>query len=161
MLESDLSSSIPVPSSNSVTFRSTVNPALQDNVLLPEGFTENVFHVGNGKELRSIVNHGVIPGGVSLRTGRQAVCFTIVIPMDNQDWLRGNPMRLVTSKNRATQKYFGKRLQNTVFWCNLKLAQQRGLQFYQTRSNAVVLYDTLPAACIEKATCMKTKGSAL
>ena len=45
----------------------------QDNVLLPQGFTEFFYHVGNGKELRSIVNHGLIPGRVSLRTGRQAV----------------------------------------------------------------------------------------
>ena len=28
---------------------STINPALQDNVLLPEGFTEYIYHVGNGK----------------------------------------------------------------------------------------------------------------
>ena len=48
-----------------------------------------------------------------------------------------------------------KRFQNTGFWCNLELAQKRGLQFYQTRSHAVVLYNTLPAACIEKAVCMK------
>ena len=64
---------------------STNNLALQDNVLLPEGFTEYIYHVRNGKELRSIVNHGLIPGGVSLRTGTQAVFFTIVNPMDNQD----------------------------------------------------------------------------
>ena len=31
--------------------------------------------------------HGKIPGGVSLRTGRQAVLFNIVNPMDNQDGL--------------------------------------------------------------------------
>ena len=37
----------------------------------------------------------------------------------------------------------------------MKLAQERGLQFYQTRSHAVVLYNTLPAACTEKAVCMK------
>ena len=37
------------------------------------------------KELRSKVNHGLISGGVSLRTVRQAVFFTIVIPIDNQD----------------------------------------------------------------------------
>ena len=43
------------------------------------------------------------------------------------------------------------------FSCNLKLAQQRGPQFNQTRSNAVILYDTLPAEFIEKAICMKTK----
>ena len=67
---------------------STINPALQDNVLLPEGFTEKIYHVGNGKELRSIVNHGLIPGGVSLRTGRHDVLFPVVNPMDNQDGLR-------------------------------------------------------------------------
>ena len=58
---------------------------MQDNVLLPEGLTEFFDHVGNGKELRSMVNHGLIPGGVSLRTGRQAVFFTVVNPMDYQD----------------------------------------------------------------------------
>ena len=31
------------------------------------------------------MNHGLIPGGVSLRTGRQAVFFTVVNSMDNQD----------------------------------------------------------------------------
>ena len=48
-------------------------------------------------------------------------------------------------------------MQNKVFWCNLKFAQHSGLRFYQTRSNAVILYDTLPAEFIEKAICMKTK----
>ena len=37
------------------------------------------------------------------------------------------------------------------------LAQKRGLQFYQTRSHAIVLYNTLLAICIEKAVCMNTK----
>ena len=86
--------------------RRTINPALQDNnVLLAESFTEYIYHVGNGKELRSTVNHGLTPGAVSLKTGRQAVFFTVVHPMVNQDGLRRNPMRLVTSKNRAIQKY--------------------------------------------------------
>ena len=47
--------------------------------------------------------------------------------------------------------------QNTVKWYNLKLAQKKGLQFRQTRSHAIVLYNTLPAICIDKAVCMKTK----
>ena len=36
------------------------------------------------------------------------------------------------------------------FLVQLKPAQVKDLQFYQTRSHAVVLYNTLPAACIEK-----------
>ena len=135
---------------------STINPALQDNVLLPEGFTEYIYHVGNGKELRSTVNRGLIPGGVSLKTGRQAVFFTVVNPMDNQDGLVETPCDLSQARI-APYKNTWKRFQNTVCWCNLKLAQQRGLQFYQTRSNAAILCDTLPAEFIEKARCMKTK----
>ena len=61
--EPELFSEIPVPSSNPRTY----------TVLLPEGFTEYIYHVGNGKALRSIVNNGVIPGGVSLET-RQTCC---------------------------------------------------------------------------------------
>ena len=59
--------------------------------------------------------------------------------------------RLAPYKNTWTP------LQNTVHWCNLKLAQKRGLQFYQTRSHAIVLYNTLSTVCIEKAVCMKTQ----
>ena len=151
--ESELSSSIPVPYSNP---RSRINPAVQDNVLLPEGSTEYIYHVGNGKEFRSIVNHGLVTGGVSLKTGRHAVFFTVVNPMDNQDCL-GETLCDLSQARIAPYKNTWKRFQDTVCWCNLKLAQQRGLHFYQTRSNAVILYDTLAAEFIEKAICMKTK----
>ena len=65
--------------------------------------------------------------------------------------------RPLTTWYKAPYKNTWKRLQNTVLWCNLKLAQGKGLQFYQTRSHAVVLHNTLPAACIEKAVCMTTQ----
>ena len=139
---------------------STINPALQDNVLLPEDFTEYMHHVGNGKVLRSTVIHGLIPGGVSLKTGRQAVFFTVVNPMHNQDGL-GETLCDLSQARIAPYRKTWKSFQNTVFWCNLKLAQQRGLQFCQTRSNAVILYDysLRHTACrvIEKAICIKTK----
>ena len=46
--------------------------------------------------------------------------------------------------------------QNTVCWCNLKLARRRGLQFYQTRSHAIALFNTLFVICVEKVVYMKT-----
>ena len=46
--------------------------------------------------------------------------------------------------------------QNTVFWCNLRAAQSKGLQFYQTRSNAIILCNTLPPVCIEKVVIRKS-----
>ena len=49
-----------------------------------------------------------------------------------------------------------KRHQDTVYWVDIQLAQRKGLKFYQTRSNAIILYDTLPACCIPKAIMMGT-----
>ena len=49
-----------------------------------------------------------------------------------------------------------KKHQNTVYWIDINLAQKKGLKFYHTRSNAVILYNTLPAHCIPKAIRMET-----
>ena len=76
--------------------------------------------------------------------------------MDDQDGL-GETLCHLSQARIAPYKNTWKRFHNTVFWCNLKLAEQRGLQFYQTRPNPVILHDTLHAEFIEKAICMKTK----
>ena len=60
-----------------------VDPALQDNVLLPEDFTEFIYHVGNVSEIHSIIRSGLIPGGRSLKRDRQSVFVTAVNPMDD------------------------------------------------------------------------------
>ena len=118
-------------------------------------FTKNVNHVGHGNELRSTVRNGLIPGGFSTKMGRQAVFFTGVNLMGDKQGSRETFCDLSQARI-APYKNTWKRFQNTENWCTLKLAQERGLRFYQTRSNAVVLYDTLPAEFIEKAICVKT-----
>ena len=62
-----------------------------------------------------------------------------------------------TSQGFAPYKNTWRPHQNTVYWCNFKLALKQGLQFYQIRSHANVLHNALPAICIEKAVCMKTE----
>ena len=49
-----------------------------------------------------------------------------------------------------------KKHQNTVYWVDMNLALKKGLQFYQTRSNAIILHETLPAYCIPKVVRMET-----
>ena len=49
-----------------------------------------------------------------------------------------------------------KKNQNTVYWVDIKIAQKKGFKFYQTRSNAIILYNTLPACCIQKSIMMET-----
>ena len=86
---------------------------------------------------------------------RQTVFLTSVDPMNKEN---KDPEEINLNEPRLawyTQKKWKKR-QNTVYWVDIKLAQQKGFKFYQTRSNAVILYDTLPAYCIPKAIMMGT-----
>ena len=55
-----------------------------------------------------------------------------------------DPQELDLTKPRlASYKQKWKRHQETVYWVDIQLTQRKGLNFYQTRSNAIILYDTL------------------
>ena len=58
-----------------------IDPALQDNALLPSDFAEYIYHVGSSHDKRSIIPSGLIPGGKDVKRGRQTVFFTAVNPM--------------------------------------------------------------------------------
>ena len=49
-----------------------------------------------------------------------------------------------------------KRHQDAVYWVDINLAIQKGLTFSQTRSNAIILQETLPTYCIPKVVRLKT-----
>ena len=132
-----------------------VDPTLQDNVLLPDDFAQYICHIGNGIELHSVIKSGLFPGGRSLRKDRQSVFFTAVNPMYAGEDLE-EVLYDLDKPRTAVYKHTWKAHQNTVYWCHLKLAQRKGLQFYQTRSHAITLFNTLPAICFEKVVYMKT-----
>ena len=61
--------------------RSLIDPAFQDNVVIPDGFFQYLSHVGCAINLHSIISSGLIPGGQIL-SNRQTVFFLLVDPMD-------------------------------------------------------------------------------
>ena len=127
--------------------RNPIDPTLQDNVLIPNNFFEYIYHIGCAVNLHSITNSGLILGGQNSSRVRQTVFFTVVNPMHKN---LQDPLELDLTKPRlASYKQKWKVNQDTVYWVHFQLAQRKGLKFYQTRSNAVILYDTLPAYCVE------------
>ena len=60
--------------------RNLIDPSLQDNVLIPNGFIEYNHHIGCAINLQ---NSGLIPGGQNL-SKRQTVFFTSVGPMNKE-----------------------------------------------------------------------------
>ena len=85
---------------------------------------------------------------------RQTVFFTSVDPM-NKEHRDPNNIYLEAPRLAWYKQKKWKKHQNTVYWVDIKLAQEKGFKFYQTRSNAIILYNILPAYCIPKAIMME------
>ena len=135
--------------------RNTVDPLLQDNVLIPNNFFETFIILDVRVNSHSIRDSGLIPGGQNSSRERQTVFFTAVNTMhkNHQD-----PIELDLTKPRlASYKQKWKVHQDMVYWVDIQLAQRKGLKFCQTRSNAIILYDTLPAYCMSKVVVMKSE----
>ena len=81
--------------------------------------------------------------------------FAAVNTMDKE---HNDPYKLDLTKPRlAWYKHkTWKGHQDTVYWVDIQLAQRKGFKFYQTRCNAIILYDTLPAYCISQVVVMES-----
>ena len=134
--------------------RNLIDPSLQDNVLIPDGFFKYIYHVGCAINLHSIINSGLIPGGQN-SSNRQTVFFLPVDPMDKEhkdpDVIDSEAPRLAKYMHKAWKKH-----QNTVSWVDINLAQKKRFKFDQTRSNTIILHETLPSYCIPKVVRMET-----
>ena len=49
-----------------------------------------------------------------------------------------------------------KRYQDPMYWVVMQVAQRKGFKFFQTRCNAIIFYDTVPACCIPKVVVMES-----
>ena len=133
--------------------RNPIDPTLQDNVVIPNNFFDYIYHIGCAVSLHSITNSGFTAGGQNSSRERQTVFFTAVNPLNKE---HKDPYELdLTIPRLASYKQKWKRHQDSVYWVDIQLAQRKGLKFYQTRCNAIILYDTLPACCISKVVVMK------
>ena len=134
--------------------RNLIQPSLQDNVVIPSKFVQYIYHIGCAFNLHSIINNGLILGGQN-SSKRQTVFFLLVDPRDkchkDPDEIDLNVPRRAQHLHNAWKVH-----QDAENWVNINLAIQKGLKFYQTRSNAIILQETLPAYCIPKVVRLKT-----
>ena len=88
-------------------------------------------------------------------SNRQTVFFLPVDPLNKEhkypETVDLKAPRLAKYMHKAWKKH-----QNTLYWVDINLAQKKGLKFYQTRSNAIILHETLLAYCIPKVVWMET-----
>ena len=134
--------------------RNLIDPSLQDNIVIPSKFFQYIYHVGCAINLHSIISSGLIPGGQN-SSKRQTVFFLLVDPMDKShkdpDEIDLNVPRRAQDLHKAWKRH-----QDAEHWVDINLALKKGLTFYQTRSNAIILQETLPAYCMPKVVRMET-----
>ena len=96
-----------------------------------------------------------IQSGGQNSSKRQTVFF---LPVDPRDKSHKDPDEIDLNVPRRAQYLHNawKSHQDAVYWVDIDLAIQKGLKFYQTRSNALILQETLPAYCIPKVVTLKT-----
>ena len=134
--------------------RNLIDLSLQDNVVIQSGFFPHIYHIGCAFNLHSIINNGLILGGQN-SSKRHTVFF---LPTDARDKSHKDLEKIDLNVPRHAQYLHNawKRHQDAVYWVDIDLAIEKGLTFYQTRSNAIILQETLPAYCIPKAVRLKT-----
>ena len=134
--------------------RNLIDPSLQDNVVIQSKFFQYFYHVGYAFNVHSFISSGLIPGG-QRSSKRQTVFFLPVDPMDRSH-NDADVIDLSVPRHAQYLHKAWKRHQDAVNWVDINLAIKKGLKFYQTRSNAITLQDTLPAYCIPKVVRMET-----
>ena len=126
-----------------------IAPELMGHVAVPYFWKEFLFHQDVRFNVTSILKPGLIAGGRESKEGRQTIFFALPNPFgDNPDEQEpGDDL----SKPRKVQYHSKwKNTQDAVKWVNLARAQDKGLRSSQTRSNALIVYNSVPADCIYK-----------
>ena len=133
--------------------RSLIDPSLRDNVVIPSIF-QHFYHIGCALNLFSIINSGLIFGSQK-SSDRQTIFF---LPIDPRDTDHQDPEHIDFSVPRRARYLHNawKRHQDAVYLVDINLAIWKGLKFYPTRSNAIILHETLPAYCSPKVVWMET-----
>ena len=70
--------------------RNRIDPSLQDNVVIPDGFFKYIYHVGCAINSHSIIHSGLKSGGQNL-SNRQTVFF---LPVDHMDEEHKDPDKM-------------------------------------------------------------------
>ena len=123
-------------------------------MIIRRGFFQHIYHIGCAFNLHSIINNGLIPGRQN-SSKRQTVFF---LPFDPRDKGHQDLAQIDFNVPRRAQYLHSawKKHQDAVFCVDINLSIQKGLTFFQTRSNGNYLQGTLPAYCIPKVVRLKT-----
>ena len=99
--------------------------------------------------IQTILENGLIPGGKESHKGRHTIFFTPLNPFSGDPEEEELPDDYTVPQKVHYHSHW-KRDQDVVYRVKLSRAQDQGLQFWQTKSQAIILNDPVLAECIYK-----------
>ena len=114
---------------------------------LTHGKTSSITWVE--RDQYSIAVAGLVAGGKERKEGRQTIFFTPPDPFNSD----ANEAELITDFNKARKVHYQIHWspeQVAAHWAHLRSAQNAGLDFWQTGSNAIITYQSVPKECVVK-----------
>ena len=128
----------------------TIQPELMNHVLIPYSWREFMYHRGSVYNRVSITMSGLVAGGEESKEGRQTVFFTPLDPFGSDAHEQEEPSEDYSRPRKVPYHRHWRNDQNAVYWVELSRAQDLGLQFGQTKSNAIIVHQSVPFRCIDR-----------
>ena len=129
-----------------------IAPELMGHVAIPYKWKESLFHRGCSFNVTSILTSGLRAGVRESKEGRQTTFFTPLNPFgDNPD--EEGPCDELPKPRKVHNHNKWKSRQDAV--SVEPEHRSKGLQFWQTRSHAIIVYSSVPADCLYKVVSQK------
>ena len=124
-----------------------VGPKIMGYFLISQHWKKYLYQRGRSCDCQSVLDNGLIPWGKETDKARQAVFLTPTNPFGNDpEEERAHDDLTVPQKGPSITSW--KPSQNAVFWVRLSEAEDLGLEFWQTKSCAIMTYATTLGDCI-------------
>ena len=118
--------------------------------MIPHTWKEFIYHVGRARDQYSTAVAGLVAGGKERNERRQTIFFTPLDPFNSD----ADGAELVTDFKKARklhyQIHWRLEQRGAVYLVHLRSAQNAGLEFRQTGSNAIITYQSVPKECVVK-----------
>ena len=125
-----------------------ISPRLMNYVMIPHKWKRFIYHVGRARDQYSTAEAGLV-AGEERKEGRQTIFFTPLDPFNSD----ADEAELITNIKKPRKVHYQihwRPEQDAVYWIHLSTAQDAGLEFWQTSSNAIISYQSVPRKYVVK-----------
>ena len=126
-----------------------IPPRIMNYIMIPCRWKQFICYLDRARDQYSIAEAGFVAGGKERKEGRQTIFFTPLDPF-NRDADKAELITDIKKPRKVLYQIHCRHEQDAVDWIHLSTAQDAGREFWQTGSNAIITYQSVPKASVFK-----------